>query len=320
MNRSYLAGRHTLMSAAVFALLFLAFTASVFAQDADLGVTKNGPANASPGTDITYTIIVANPDVQDSTGPNTLTDPLPAGTTFVSEQHDPGWNCLTPAVGANGTITCTYDNPIAQEASFSFTFVVHIDSNVMVPSSITNTATISHAGADPNSQNNMSSATTAIGNPPPPPVSVHDILISEFRLSGPGGDSDEFIEFYCNRDTNCDISGFSIRTYDPTLGGDFSASFPASSFIPARQYALLISDIPQYSLSGYAVPDFIASDSGRPDFFIDNQGIQLIAGEEPFTVIDSVGFTGGGNQDQYVEGTGLQPATAARPVDGTAGA
>ena len=45
MNRSYLAGRHTFMSAAVFALLFLAFTASVFAQDADLGVTKNGPDN-----------------------------------------------------------------------------------------------------------------------------------------------------------------------------------------------------------------------------------------------------------------------------------
>ncbi|HST52410.1 MAG TPA: lamin tail domain-containing protein [Pyrinomonadaceae bacterium] len=141
-------------------------------------------------------------------------------------------------------------------------------------------------------------------------VAPHDVLISEFRLSGPGGDSDEFIEFYCNRDTDCDISNFVIQAHDPSFG-DFTVSFPDDTVIPARQY-LLVGDSSQYSLPDYATLDFDVS-SGF-DFFIDNEGLQLLADDEE-TVIDSVGFIGGGNASTYIEGTGLQPATDARPAD-----
>src|SRR2546430_538434 len=105
-----------------------------------------------------------------------------------------------------------------------------------------------------------------------------------------------------------------LRTYDPNVGGDFAASFPSGSVIPARQYLLVISDGGQYSLIDYALPDFTVSDPDRPDFFSDNEGIQLIGADEPIA-IDSVGFIGGGNADQYIEGTGLERATAARPAD-----
>src|SRR5947209_7368687 len=145
------------------------------------------------------------------------------------------------------------------------------------------------------------------------PVSPHDVLFSEFRLSGPGGDSDEFIEFYCNRDEDCDISGYVMRAFDPGISENFTADIPSGTVIPARQY-LLLGDSSQYSLSDYGTLD-IDVNSGV-DFFIDNEGFQLLTppDAEP-EIIDSVGFMGGGNADTYIEGTGLQRATDARPAD-----
>jgi hypothetical protein len=142
-------------------------------------------------------------------------------------------------------------------------------------------------------------------------VGPHDVLISEFRLAGPGGDSDEFIEFYCNRNTDCDISGYVMQGFDPGFG-DFTITFPASGIvIPARQY-MLVADETEYSLFDYALPDFDVS--AGFDFFIDNEGVQLLDDTET-VVIDSVGFAGGGNEATYVEGTGLERATDVRPAD-----
>jgi hypothetical protein len=50
-----------------------------------------------------------------------------------------------------------------------------------------------------------------------------------------------------------------------------------------------------------------------PFYFYDNEGIQLVSSDDPF-IIDSVGFTGGGNDFLYVEGNGLQRASS-RPSD-----
>src|SRR6202011_5891026 len=79
---------------------------NVIAAPADLAVVKTGPATATAGTVISYTINVTN------NGPNpainaSLTDTLPAGTTFVSLTAAAGWSCTTPAVGAGGTVSCT---------------------------------------------------------------------------------------------------------------------------------------------------------------------------------------------------------------------
>jgi hypothetical protein len=151
---------------------------------------------------------------------------------------------------------------------------------------------------------------------------VREVLISEFRLSGPGGSEDDYVELYCNRDTACDISGTSLRGYDPVNAGDFSMTFPPQSIIPARQY-YLVGDSRGYSLSSYGAPNIdvalnqptptMENPSPTPFYLYDNEGIQLIGAQEP-TVIDSVGFTGGGNAGQYIEGTGLQRATS-RPAD-----
>lgn len=143
-------------------------------------------------------------------------------------------------------------------------------------------------------------------------VGPGDVLISEFRLAGPGGFADEYIELYCNRDTDCDVSDYNIVSFDPKFG-DFAVSFPAEVIIPARQH-LLVGDDAGYTLTIYASIDLTASFGGKGDFFTDNEGIQLTnpAGD---VVIDSVGFIGGGGTTVFIEGTGLQRATGARPAD-----
>jgi hypothetical protein len=135
------------------------------------------------------------------------------------------------------------------------------------------------------------------------------VLISEFRFSGPAGDQDEYVELYCNRDADCDISNYAIRGFDPSIG-DYVALLPTTMIVPARGH-LLIANTLQYSLSSYAHPDLDVNFGS--DFFIDNEGLQLLDDTQS-VVIDSVGFAGGGNEATYVEGTGLQRTTGARPA------
>src|ERR1051325_12141435 len=84
-------------------------------QSADLGVTKSGPANVNVGNTITWTINLTNGGPSDASNV-TLTDTLPANTTFVSENQTSGpvFNCTT-----GPTVTCTAAT-FAAGASASF--------------------------------------------------------------------------------------------------------------------------------------------------------------------------------------------------------
>ena len=94
----------------------------------------------------------------------TLTDAVPAGTTFAAETQNsgPAFNCIAPAPGATGTITCTIATFTAgSSASFQFTF--NVPPNAVNGSMISNTATVSAVTLDPNPTNNSATATTAVG-------------------------------------------------------------------------------------------------------------------------------------------------------------
>ena len=84
---------------------------------ADIVVTKDdgdGPKPAATpttviaGNNLTYTLSITNGGPSDAQTVG-LSDPLPAGTTFVSLTQDtgPAFTCTTPTVGANGTVTCS---------------------------------------------------------------------------------------------------------------------------------------------------------------------------------------------------------------------
>ncbi len=130
-------------------------------QDTDLGVTKLGPDTTTPGANITYTITVNNagPDNADNA---TLTDPLPAGTTFVSIVCPAGWDCSShPAVGVNGTVTATKPS-LPPTSGDVFTLVVHVSPATPLGTFITNQATVSSSTFDVNDENDSSTFSTLV--------------------------------------------------------------------------------------------------------------------------------------------------------------
>ena len=127
----------------------------VVAGNADLGVTKTTAATtATPGNTISYTINVSNagPDPAASV---VMTDILPASLLFQSIAAPAGWTCTTPAVGANGTVTCNAAT-LASGATATFTLVATVANNAS--GTITNSASAAHSGTDGNPGNSSGAA------------------------------------------------------------------------------------------------------------------------------------------------------------------
>ena len=118
------------------------------AQPADVSITKTGPSSSSPGQNVTYTITVTNGGPA-SAGGVTVSDPTPAGTTFVSNSGA----CSTPFPCSLGTMTA------GQTATINATF--NIPAN-FAGASVTNTATVTSGASDPSSSNNTASASTSL--------------------------------------------------------------------------------------------------------------------------------------------------------------
>jgi uncharacterized repeat protein (TIGR01451 family)/fimbrial isopeptide formation D2 family protein len=90
----------------------------------DLSVTKDdGVASTNPGSTIAYTLDYANDGNQDATGV-TLTETVPAATTFDALASDPAWNCTAATPGSS----CTLDiGALGAGDSGSVVFAVVVD-------------------------------------------------------------------------------------------------------------------------------------------------------------------------------------------------
>ncbi|UXI66242.1 hypothetical protein N4264_15955 [Tahibacter amnicola] len=126
----------------------------------DLAVTvADAPDPVVAGATVTYTVTVAN------AGPSTaanvsLSDTLPAGTTFVSLTAPGGWSCTTPAVGATGTISCSI--AALPAGSAPFTLAANVDAGVAAGTVLSNTATGITSTTDTNPGNESGTATTTV--------------------------------------------------------------------------------------------------------------------------------------------------------------
>jgi uncharacterized repeat protein (TIGR01451 family) len=130
------------------------------AASADLGVTKiDTPDPVNAGTNLTYTITVANAGPSNAASAS-LSDTLPAGTTFVSLSSPAGWTCANPAVGAGGLVSCT--NPSMAPGNAVFTLTVAVGTGVASGTVIANTATASTTTTDANASNNDGVAATTV--------------------------------------------------------------------------------------------------------------------------------------------------------------
>ncbi|HEX2835481.1 MAG TPA: IPTL-CTERM sorting domain-containing protein [Thermoanaerobaculia bacterium] len=151
------------------------FTAAAFfAADVSITKTENvDPVNA--GQNFFYTIVVTNsgPDSADAVS---WTDTLPAGTSFVSLSSPGGWSCTTPAVGANGTITCSIASLAVTTANFTLT--VSVDPTLAAGTVLSNTATVTSSTADPSTGNESATATTTV-------ATSADLMISKSDTPDP---------------------------------------------------------------------------------------------------------------------------------------
>lgn len=159
-----------------------------------------------------------------------------------------------------------------------------------------------------------------------PPVAAGTVLISEFRLRGPNGSDDEFVELYNNTDADITVSDANPATcltqltiLDPTQrcgwalvdlqGAGASIPrfvIPTGTVIPARGHFLAAGSA--YSLSAIAAPDvsYTTPEYGDADF----TGLALYktADRAQFTqanVFDATGFDGVATP--FREGNGLLP-------------
>src|SRR5882724_367947 len=148
------------------------------------------------------------------------------------------------------------------------------------------------------------------------------LSISEFRLRGPAGANDEFIELYnttggslsvCTRDGS---AGWALTASDGTI----RAVVPNGTVIPARAHYLVANSnsdpsdtTPRYSLSNYGGTNNAAPDATYTQDIEDGAGLALFKSANPlnFTLVtrlDAVGFTGVFDT-RFREGAGLQPST-----------
>jgi uncharacterized repeat protein (TIGR01451 family) len=126
-----------------------------FITSTDLSISKTTSAvSALGGNPISYTIAVSNLSASPASAVS-VTDPLPAGSSFVSASGT-GWTCGAVA----GIVTCTLPT-LAPGAAAPITLTINAPV-VSSPGTLTNTATVSSAGADPVPGNNSSTANVPI--------------------------------------------------------------------------------------------------------------------------------------------------------------
>ena len=122
---------------------------------ADLAVTKAGPATAFAGTQVTYSINVTNNGPSDATNV-VVTDTLPAGTAFVSS-----------TVSCTGTPLVCNLGSLANAASTSFSITISVPANFLSSmgvssKTISNTASVKSDQFDPTPGDNTATASTLV--------------------------------------------------------------------------------------------------------------------------------------------------------------
>jgi uncharacterized repeat protein (TIGR01451 family) len=134
------------------------------APDLEMTTDSDSPDPVSAGQNITYTQLFTN-IAQNSTGGATitLTEAVPANTTFVSFTPPANFTCSgVPAVGGTGSFTCTSTTTINGGAtSGSFSFVVKTDPTTASGTTVTDNVSVSVPG-DTDLANNANSAVTTV--------------------------------------------------------------------------------------------------------------------------------------------------------------
>lgn len=131
--------------------------------------------------------------------------------------------------------------------------------------------------------------------PTSPPNSISKMVISEFRMSGPGGSNDEYIELYNASSVEINLDGWKLLAADQ-VGGPFQLYTIRDIAVVPGQHFLLANGGP----SGFS--GNIISDGNFGAGIPDNGGIALLnAGD---VIVDQIGL---GDAGAFGEGARLDP-------------
>src|SRR5262249_48808268 len=151
--------------------------------------------------------------------------------------------------------------------------------------------------------------TGSCGQPTPTPGGT-SLVISEFRLRGPNGSNDEFVEIYNNSDDAINVSASDGSTGYALAASDGVARFviPNGTIIPGRGHYLGV-NVNGYSLGAYPAGNGTTPTGGASygTNISDNTGIALFKTSNPANFnlanrLDAVGSTSEANP-LYKEGT-----------------
>jgi len=126
----------------------------------DLSITNSAsPVPVQAGNNITYTQVVTNNGPSAATNVS-MTETVPANTTFQSITTPAGWFCVKPPVNGTGTINCT--DPSLAPGSTTFTLVVKVNVGTAAGTPINDTDTVNSSTPDSNSSNNSATAADVV--------------------------------------------------------------------------------------------------------------------------------------------------------------
>ena len=297
---------HLILLAIIFGAAISAHAQS--APSADIVVSKSGDEAVALGGQITYSFSVYNAGPDDAVNV-VLTDAIPAHTTFVNATTNTG------SVSFDGTTVTVNVGTLPFDTTAVATLVVQVDQNTPRDTIISNTVNGTSDTPDSDTSNNSATAFTVVTGP-----FAGDVLISEFRLRGPGGANDEFIELYNNTDTP-----LAVATTDGSSGWALAASdgvirfiIPNGTLIPAHGHFLGVNSA-AYSLSDYPAgnadsePTTAEGDATYTTDIPDNAGIAIFrtsdtANFSTATRLDAVGSSAEANT-LYKQGTGYPALT-----------
>lgn len=134
---------------------------SLIPAQADIAISKTGPDLVNVGENITYALDFTNNGSLAASGV-TVTDAVPAGTTFVSASvtSGSGWGLSAPAVGGTGNVVFSKGS-VASAETAGFQIVVKVDSVGTLPT-IVNTANVAATSTDFTPGNNSATVTTRV--------------------------------------------------------------------------------------------------------------------------------------------------------------
>jgi uncharacterized repeat protein (TIGR01451 family) len=244
------------------------------ATDADLSVTDAGSPNpVNAGQNITFSQTVANAGPA-AAATVTLTETLPANTTFVSLTGPGGaWTCTNTA-----PYKCT-NASVAANSTANFTFVVQVTNTVAPGSTITDTASVaSSTTTDPNPGNNTASSTVYVAgsadlavtnSASPVPVQAGKSITYTQVVTNNGPSTATSVSF---TETTPPNTNFQSITYPsgwacsyPTVGSSGTITCTDSSLAPGTASFTVVLQVNAGTAAGTAINDTATASSSTTD-------------------------------------------------------